>query len=69
MKETNINEILENIKSKKILGENIENVFEEFYNKYYKLVFKISFSVLKNYENSEDVTQEVFANQKCRKHR
>ncbi len=61
MKETNINEILENIKSKKILGENIENVFEEFYNKYYKLVFKISFSVLKNYENSEDVTQEVFA--------
>lgn len=31
-----------------------------FYEKYYDLVYGITFSILKNKENSEDVTQEVF---------
>src|SRR5574344_1628324 len=36
------------------------NNFENLYNKYYRLVYKIAFSILKNKENSEDIAQNVF---------
>ena len=40
---------------------NEENgAYELLYEKYRDLVFKISFSILKNKENSEDISQEVF---------
>lgn len=38
-----------------------KNSFEELYAKYYNTVFGVAFSILKNNENSEDVTQNVFA--------
>ncbi len=34
--------------------------YEELYKKYYNLVHNIAFSVLKNYENAEDIAQNVF---------
>lgn len=34
--------------------------YEELYKKYYNLVYNIAFSVLKNYENAEDIAQNVF---------
>lgn len=37
-----------------------ENKFELLYEKYYKLVYQIAFSILRNKENSEDVVQKVF---------
>ncbi len=37
-----------------------ENEFNKLYEKYNKLVYRISFSILKNKENSEDITQTVF---------
>ena len=37
-----------------------QNAFEELYNKYYKLIYGIAFCILKNKEDSEDVTQTVF---------
>lgn len=34
--------------------------YEELYKKYYKLVCNIAFSILKNKENAEDISQNVF---------
>ena len=34
--------------------------YEELYRKYYKLVYNIAFSILKNKENAEDISQNVF---------
>ena len=34
--------------------------YEELYKKYYKLVYNIAFSILKNKENAEDISQNVF---------
>lgn len=42
------------------LKENREKSFNELYEKYGKLVYAISFSILKNKENSEDIVQIVF---------
>lgn len=42
------------------LRENREKSFNELYEKYGKLVYAISFSILKNKENSEDIMQIVF---------
>ena len=60
MEKEEIARLLNDIKIKKEKNENIKDTFELFYNKYYSLVFKVAFSVLKNNENSEDVTQDVF---------
>lgn len=60
MEKEDIARLLNEIKDKKEKKENIKDVFELFYNKYYSLVFKVAFSVLKNSENSEDVAQDVF---------
>ena len=38
-----------------------KSIFEEFYSKYKKLVYGIAFSILKNKEDSEDITQIVFS--------
>lgn len=55
-----INKIeLHNIFSKLREGETSQ--FELLYKQYNQLVYKISFSILKNKESSEDVTQNVFA--------
>ena len=55
-----INKIeLHNIFSKLREGDNSQ--FELLYKNYNQLVYKISFSILKNKESSEDVTQNVFA--------
>ena len=53
--ELELREIFEKIKN----GD--ENSFESLYKNYHDLVFRISFSILKKKENSEDVCQEVFA--------
>ena len=37
-----------------------QSAYNELYEKYYKLVYGIAFSVLKNKEDSEDITNEVF---------
>ena len=37
-----------------------QNAYNKLYEKYYSLVEGITFSILKNKENAEDVTQEVF---------
>lgn len=37
-----------------------ESYFDKFYSNNYNLVYRICFSILKNKENSEDVTQTVF---------
>ena len=37
-----------------------ENEYNKLYEKYNKLVYGVSFSMLKNKENSEDITQTVF---------
>lgn len=34
--------------------------FEEFYKNYYNLVYKISFCIIKNKEQAEDISQNVF---------
>lgn len=48
---------LHEIIQKQILGEKVQ---EELYTEYRDLVYKIAFSILKNKENAEDVTQNVF---------
>lgn len=42
------------------IAEKEENEFNKLYEKYSKLVYAVSFSILKNKENSEDITQTVF---------
>lgn len=42
------------------LRENREKSFNELYEKYGKLIYAISYSILKNKENSEDIMQIVF---------
>ncbi len=42
------------------LKENREKSFNELYEKYGKLIYAISFSILKNKENSEDIVQIAF---------
>lgn len=42
------------------IAEKEENEFNKLYEKYNKLVYAVSFSILKNKENSEDITQTVF---------
>lgn len=42
------------------LRANKGEYFGDFYNNNYKLVYRICFSILKNTENSEDMTQSVF---------
>lgn len=42
------------------LRENRDKSFNELYEKYYKLIYAIAFSILKNRENSEDIVQTVF---------
>lgn len=42
------------------LKNNKEEYFEQFYKNNYNFVYRICFSVLKNKDNSEDVTQTVF---------
>ena len=36
-----------------------KHVIEELYKKYYKIVYGIAFSILKNKEDSEDIVQKV----------
>lgn len=43
------------------IKEGNTEAFNEMYEKYYKTVYGICFSILKNKENSEDVAQTVFA--------
>lgn len=40
--------------------ENNMDSYEKLYTKYHTLVYGVVFTVLKNKENTEDVTQEVF---------
>ena len=42
------------------LKEKDKNSYEEIYQKYSSLVYKIAFSILKNKENAEDIMQNVF---------
>lgn len=49
-----IENIFENLKQ-----QNKSN-FEEFYNKYKKLIYGVAFSILKNKDDSEDIVQNVF---------
>ena len=42
------------------IAEKEESNFNKLYERYNKLVYAISFSILKNKENSEDITQIVF---------
>lgn len=42
------------------IAEKEEKEFNKLYERYNKLVYAISFSILKNKENSEDITQIVF---------
>ncbi|MBP3708500.1 MAG: sigma-70 family RNA polymerase sigma factor [Clostridia bacterium] len=42
------------------LKDNRETYFDEFYKNNYNLVYRICFSILRNKENSEDITQNVF---------
>ena len=42
------------------IKNNNELAFNELYEKYRKLVYAVSFSILKNKENSEDLVQKIF---------
>ena len=42
------------------MRKNDKQSYEELYKKYYNLVYNISFSILKNKENAEDIVQNVF---------
>lgn len=42
------------------IKNNNKIIFEEFYNKYNKLIYGIAFSILKNKIDSEDIVQTVF---------
>lgn len=57
MKKINTNELHQIFVN---LRENREKSFNELYEKYGKLIYAISFSILKNKENSEDIMQIVF---------
>lgn len=39
---------------------NNKDIFEEFYNKYKNLIYKIAFSIVKTKEDSEEIVQNVF---------
>lgn len=52
--EKELHELFEKMKQKD------SKAYEELYKKYYNLVHNIAFSVLKNYENAEDIAQNVF---------
>lgn len=43
----------------KLKRDKKENIFNELYNKYSNLIYKIAFSLIKNKENSEDIKQIV----------
>ena len=43
------------------LKSNNKEIFELFYNKYNKFVYKVAFTILKNKDDSEDVVQSVFS--------
>lgn len=43
----------------KLKKDKKENIFNELYNKYSNLIYKIAFSLIKNKENSEDIKQTV----------
>lgn len=45
----------------KLKQNKTENIFNELYTKYRKLVYRIAFGIVKNNENSDDITQIVFA--------
>lgn len=45
----------------KLKQNKTENIFNELYTKYRKLVFLIAFGIVKNNENSDDITQIVFS--------
>lgn len=49
-----LHEIFEKLKLKN------KDAYEELYEKYSTLVYQISFSILKNKENAEDIMQNVF---------
>lgn len=56
---------MENIKDRihvdfEKLKENKEEYFEQFYKNNYNFVYRICFSILKDKENSEDVSQAIF---------
>lgn len=53
--EQELHELFNGIKNKD------ENSFAQLYEKYYNLVYGIVFSILKNKEDSEDVTQIIFS--------
>lgn len=55
IKEEELEKLFSSIKNNK------EYSYEELYNKYSKLVYKIAFSILKNEDDAEDVMQIVFA--------
>ena len=38
-----------------------KKVIEDLYKKYYKMVYGVAFSILKNKEDSEDIVQIVFS--------
>lgn len=45
----------------KLKQNKTENIFSELYTKYRKLVYRIAFGIIKNNENSDDITQIVFS--------
>ncbi len=45
----------------KLKQDKTENIFNELYTKYRKLVYRIAFCIVKNNENSDDITQIVFS--------
>ncbi len=55
LEEQKLEELLSTYKEKRE-----KEIYEEIYNKYNKLVFKIAYSILKNKENSEDIMQNIF---------
>lgn len=52
--EKELHELFEKMRQKDSKG------YEELYKRYYNLVYNIAFSILKNYENAEDIAQNVF---------
>lgn len=50
---------LNNKELKEILENKNEKNFKIFYEKYFHFIYSISFSILRNKENSEDVTQDI----------
>lgn len=56
---------------KKRNQEDIKNLFEQIYKKYFRLLYFVSFGYLKNEQNVEDVVQNIFVIffQKCFDHK